>query len=169
MVIFGYGARENIRRKNYHRTFFLKVCLLGGFTMSISKMNQMIRNLTLLLFIGLVFWSCEDPATIEIKNAINLLGNDAYYFLDVRTAEEHKIKSIPDTDCIPVQEIGKRIVELDKYRDKKIIVYCRSGSRSGTATKILNENGFKSYNMLGGMNEWNGEVVNQESELHLND
>ena len=169
MVIFGYGAKENIRRKNYHRTFFLQVCLLGGFTMSLSKMNQMIRNLTLLLFIGLVFWSCEDPATIEIKNAINLLGNDAYYFLDVRTAEEHKIKSIPDTDCIPVQEIGKRIVELDKYRDKKIIVYCRSGNRSGTATKILDENGFKSYNMLGGMNEWNGEVVNQESELHLND
>ena len=127
------------------------------------------RYLSLLLFIGLAFWSCEDPATIEIKNAINLLDNDAYYFLDVRTAEEHKIKSIPDTDCIPVQEIEKRIVELDKYRDKKIIVYCRSGNRSGTATKILNENGFKAFNMLGGMNEWNGEVVNQESELHLND
>ena len=127
------------------------------------------RYLSLLLFIGLAFWSCEDPATIEIKNAINLLDNDAYYFLDVRTAEEHKIKSIPDTDCIPVQEIERRIVELNKYRDKKIIVYCRSGNRSETATKILNKNGFKAYNMLGGMNDWNGEVVNQESELHLND
>ena len=147
----------------------MQVCLLGGFAMSISNIIQVIRNLTLLVLIGLAFWSCEDPATIEIKNAINLLDNDAYYFLDVRTAEEHKIKSIPDTDCIPVQEIEKRIVELDKYRDKKIIVYCRSGNRSGTATKILNENGFKAYNMLGGMNEWNGEVVNQESELHLND
>ena len=72
----------------------------------------MINHITLILIIGLAFWSCEDPATIEIKNAINLLDNDAYYFLDVRTAEEHKIKSIPDTDCIPVQEIEKRIVEL---------------------------------------------------------
>ena len=147
----------------------MQVCLLGGFAMSISNIIQVIRNLTLLVLIGLAFWSCEDPATIEIKNAINLLDNDAYYFLDVRTAEEHKIKSIPNTDCIPVQEIENKIVELDKYRDKKIIVYCRSGNRSGTATKILNENGFKAYNMLGGMNEWNGEVVNQESELHLND
>ena len=127
------------------------------------------RYLSLLLFIGLAFWSCEDPATIEIKKAINLLDNDAYYFLDVRTVEEHKIKSIPDTDCIPMQEIEKRIVELDKYKDKKIIVYCRSGSRSGAVTKILNENGFKSFNMLGGMNGWKGEVVNQESELHPND
>ena len=129
----------------------------------------MINHLTLILVLSLAFWSCEDSATIKMKNAINLLDNDGYYFLDVRTAEEHKIKSIPDTDCIPVQEIEKRIVELDKYRDKKIIVYCRSGNRSGTATKILNENGFTAFNLLGGMNEWNGEVVNQESELHLND
>ena len=129
----------------------------------------MINHITLILILGLAFWFCEDLATIEIKNAINLLDNDAYYFLDVRTAEEHKIKSIPDTDCIPVQEIEKRIVELDKYRDKKIIVYCRSGNRSRTATKILKENGFKAFNMLGGMNGWKGEVVNQESELQLND
>ena len=129
----------------------------------------MINHLTLILILGLAFYSCEEPATIEIENAINLLDNDAYYFLDVRTAEEHKIKSIPDTDCIPVQEIEKRIVELDKYRDKKIIVYCRSGNRSGTATKILNENGFKAFNMLGGINGWKGEVVNQESELPSND
>jgi len=122
----------------------------------------MIRCISLLLFIGLAFWVCEEPAVIESKNAMTLLNNDAYYFLDVRTTEEHKIKSIPDTDCIPVQEIEKRIVELDKYRDKKIIVYCRSGNRSGTATKILNENGFNAYNMIGGMNGWKGEVVNEE-------
>ena len=68
----------------------------------------MIKQLRLFLFIGLAFWSCGEPANIEIKKAINLLDNDAYYFLDVRTAEEHKIKSIPDTDCISVQEIELR-------------------------------------------------------------
>ena len=127
------------------------------------------RYLSLSLFIGLTLWSCEDSATIKMKNAINLLDNDAYYFLDVRTEEEHKIKSIPDTNCIPVHEIEKRIVELDNYRDKRIIVYCRSGNRSGTATKILNENGFTALNMIGGMNGWIGEVVKQESELNLSD
>ena len=116
----------------------------------------------LLSVLFLINWGCEEPATIESKHAMALLNNDAYYFLDVRTTEEHKIKSIPDTDCIPVQEIEKRIVELDKYRDKKIIVYCRSGNRSGTATKILNENGFNAYNLIGGMNGWKGEVVNEE-------
>ena len=119
------------------------------------------RYLLPILLVSLLYWSCEEPATIESKNAITLINNDAYYFLDVRTTEEHRIKSIPDTDCIPVQEIEQRIVELDKYQNKKIIVYCRSGNRSGTATKILNENGFNAYNMIGGMNEWKGEVVGE--------
>ena len=83
---------------------------------------------------------------------MTLLNNDAYYFLDVRTTEEHKIKSIPDTDCIPVQEIEKRIVELDKYRDKKIIVYCRSGNRSGKAKIILQQLGYSNVINAGGLN-----------------
>ena len=110
----------------------------------------------------LAFWGCEETATIESKDAMTLINNDTYYFLDVRTTEEHKIKSIPDTDCIPVGEIEQRIVELDKYRNKKIIVYCRSGNRSKTAARILNENGFNAYNMIGGMNGWKGEVVNKQ-------
>ena len=118
----------------------------------------MTKHLTLLLFIGLAFWSCNQSPIIESKDAINLLDNDECYFLDVRTESEHYDKSIPDTDYIPVQEIEKRIGELEQYRDKKIIVYCRSGNRSGTATKILNENGFDAYNLIGGMNGWKGEV-----------
>ena len=53
-------------------------------------------------------------------------------------------------------------MNLEDYRDKKIIVYCRSGNRSGTATKILNENGFDAVNLIGGMNEWSGVVVSSE-------
>ena len=68
------------------------------------------------------------------------------------------MKSIPNTDCIPVQEIEERMDELNDYRDKNIIVYCRSGNRSGIATKILNENGFNALNMIGGMNGWKGKV-----------
>ena len=48
--------------------------------------------------------------------------------------------------------------ELNDYREKKIIVYCRSGNRSGIATRILSENGFNALNMIGGMNGWKGKV-----------
>ena len=118
----------------------------------------MSRYLILILFFSLISFGCKQPATIENSEAMKLLENDNYYFLDVRTLKEHNNKSIPNTECIPVQEIEQRIEEIDQYKNKKIIVYCRSGNRSEIATKILNQNGFDAYNMLGGMNEWKGEV-----------
>ena len=102
---------------------------------------------------------CNQSRDIESNNAISLLKNNEYYFLDVRTIKEHKEKSIHGKHCIPLQLIEKRIQELDEYRGKNIIVYCRSGNRSGTATKILNTNGFNAYNLVGGMNEWDGPVT----------
>ena len=111
-----------------------------------------------MIYFPLAFWSCTQSDTIESLSALSMVENDDYYFLDVRTIKEHKAQSIPNTDCIPVQEIKERMDELNDKRDKKIIVYCRSGNRSGIATKILNENGFNAVNMIGGMNGWNGKV-----------
>ena len=123
---------------------------------------DMSRYLPLLLFIGIAFWSCNQPAEISSKDAISLLNNKKYYFLDVRTEPEHKNKSIPNTICIPVQALTDRLIELENHRNKKIIVYCRSGNRSGIATKILNEYGFDAVNLIGGMNEWSGAVASSE-------
>ena len=121
----------------------------------------MIKSLSLTLLFLVSLLSCNQSDTIESHSALNMINNDDYYFLDVRTIKEHKIKSIPNTDCIPVHEIKNRMEELIDYQDKKIIVYCRSGNRSGTATKILNENGFNAFNMIGGMNGWKGKVSNE--------
>ena len=118
----------------------------------------MTKYFILFLLFSLTSFSCKQPSTIESNEAVGLLENDDYYFLDVRTLKEHNTKSIPNTVCIPVQKIEQRMEEIAQYKDKKIIVYCRSGNRSEMATKILNQNGFDAYNMLGGMNEWKGEV-----------
>ena len=104
-------------------------------------------------------WHCNQSVTIEGKDAVNLVDNSEYYFLDVRTMSEHADGAIPNTDCIPLQEIEQRLSELNDYKNKKIIVYCRSGNRSGKATKILKENGFDAVNLIGGMNSWEGEIV----------
>ena len=82
---------------------------------------------------------CNQSATIESNDAMVLLNNVDYYFLDVRTIKEHETKSIPKTDCIPLQELEQRIEELNKHRKRTVIVYCRSGNRSSTAVKILNK------------------------------
>lgn len=96
---------------------------------------------------------------IASETGIKLLQSSNHFFLDVRTQPEHNAIAIPNTPVIPIQELAGRLAELEPYKDKTIVVYCRSGNRSGTGTKILNQNGFEAVNLLGGMNQWKGPVV----------
>ncbi len=81
--------------------------------------------------------------------------------LDVRTEDECNEGMIPgaiNIDIYKGQGFIYLIEELEKT--KNFYVYCKSGGRSGQACSIMNQLGFeKTYNLLGGMMEWNGEVV----------
>ena len=120
---------------------------------------QLFKHISIFLCIGIFIVCGNHSVTTESKDAMMFLDDFNYYFLDVRTIKEHENKSIPSTNCIPVQELEERIDELNRYRKKKIIVYCRSGNRSRTAVKVLKENGFNAFNMIGGMNGWEGETI----------
>ena len=98
---------------------------------------------------------------IDSKIATNFIKEDDYIFLDVRSIKEHKVKAIPNTPNIPVQELENRIDELEIYRDKKIVVYCRSGNRSKLGTDILNKNGYDAVNLIGGMIQWDGPIISE--------
>ena len=81
--------------------------------------------------------------------------------LDVRTEVECNEGIIPNSINLDIYE-GQAFIEkleaLDK--SKNYYVYCRSGARSGQACSIMNQLGFENaYNLLGGIMEWNGEVV----------
>lgn len=79
-------------------------------------------------------------------------GKDDFFVLDVRNPNEQQIALVPGTDkLIPVSELAARIEELKNQIDKEILVYCRSGGRSGMACGILAQAGFKSFkNVAGG-------------------
>jgi len=94
---------------------------------------------------------------ITVEEAHQMLEEEPaeIILLDVRTEKEYEERHIPDAISIPLSGLESRIGELDKYKSKKIIVYCLSGSRSKTASETLVQHGFENvYNMLGGLNEW---------------
>ena len=81
--------------------------------------------------------------------------------LDVRTEAECNEGIIPNSINIDIYE-GQAFIEkleaLDK--SKNYYVYCRSGVRSAKACAIMNELGIENaYNLLGGIIEWNGDIV----------
>ena len=63
---------------------------------------------------------------------------------------------------VRLNKSSKIIALAEKEKYKNIIVYCRSGNRSKTATKILIENDFKAVNLIGGIKEWNGPIASEK-------
>ena len=82
-------------------------------------------------------------------------GIDAKVLLDVRTAGERQRQHIKGSLHIPLHELGRRMDELGKHKNKEVICYCQSGNRSISAAARLKKHGFTVANMKGGMAEWN--------------
>lgn len=98
-----------------------------------------------------------DSSSIPQINAEGLrqkLQKEQLVLLDVREVFEHKAQNLAGSILIPLGELQRRIDELEKYREKEIVVYCRSGSRSTTACKLLQAKGFKATNLSGGIIRW---------------
>lgn len=77
--------------------------------------------------------------------------------LDVRTPGEFtgRYGHIKNAKLIPVQELERRIGELDGYKDKTILVYCHSGARSGRAAGLMRSRGFGNIvDLAGGITAW---------------
>ena len=115
------------------------------------------------LFAINILWSCVKSnsgniLTLSSYQGEKLLSNHDYIFIDVRTKQEHDTGHIPNSTHIPIGSLESRIDEVEKFREKKIIVYCHSGDRSSKGTKILNKYGFEAMNLSGGMIQWKGPV-----------
>ncbi|MCE2755405.1 MAG: rhodanese-like domain-containing protein [Ignavibacteriae bacterium] len=74
--------------------------------------------------------------------------------IDVRQPEEHQEIHIPNSILIPLDTLPSRIEELEHFKEHEIILYCRSGGRSGKACEYLYARGFNVLNLVGGMLEW---------------
>jgi rhodanese-related sulfurtransferase len=91
---------------------------------------------------------------IDVEKAHEMLAENPEHIilLDIRTEGEYAAEYIPGAVHIPQSSLESRIGELDA--SKTIIVYCRSGRRSITASKTLAQHDFTVYNMRGGIIEW---------------
>jgi len=112
-----------------------------------------------LALLGLFFWFAYSKGwilanfeSIDAKQAIELLHNDDNVtLLDVRTIQEYKEGHLPNATLIPLQALEQNLGMLKQDKGKKIIVYCRSGNRSISASRILEKNSFIPFNVKGGI------------------
>lgn len=112
--------------------------------------------LSLVLFLATLGCINEEKAVIVTPEEMQtILNSEDVQLIDVRTPEEYSEGHIENSQNIDYKSptFGEDILVLDKT--KPVIVYCKSGKRSGNSSKILMKAGFvKVYDLEGGILEW---------------
>jgi len=108
----------------------------------------------------MLFWSYFGNRILGVKEtdtvrAMQLINRNNALVLDVREQGEYDGGHIINSRLIPARQVKERIGELEKYRNRPIVVVCRSGSRAVPITSWLGKQGFKeTYLLNGGILAW---------------
>jgi rhodanese-related sulfurtransferase len=90
--------------------------------------------------------------TVEELKAMRDRG-EAFVLVDVREPSEWAISDLPDSVKIPLGTLPQSLAKLSA--SDEIVVFCRTGGRSGNAVQFLRRMGFaRAKNLAGGINEW---------------
>lgn len=120
--------------------------------------DQIFTTITLIvliaLFVGnIVFDKLKKYTDVDANSAISLMDEKDLIILDVREAKERKAGFIANDTHLPLAQVKNQLGSLDK--NKKILVYCRSGGRSSHIAGLLTRNNFEQvYSLKGGFKAW---------------
>lgn len=93
------------------------------------------------------------PALVDVETVAAIKDRDDVMLIDVREPEEYAAGHIAEGTLIPMGQVPERLSEIPT--DKTVILYCRSGNRSGQVMQLLQAQGYTNvHNMEGGMLAW---------------
>lgn len=92
---------------------------------------------------------------VGVAEAVQLINRQDAAILDVREPGEFKGGHIPNARNVPAGQVGERMKELEKLKNRPILVTCASGNRSAATCGELQKAGFERvYALAGGMGAW---------------
>ncbi len=127
-------------------------------------MQFVIKNWYLFLALGVVLYLLVVPILRQrlagIRNlnpteAIQIINRENGVVVDVCEPQEFAAGHVVRALNVPLSNLKARVAELEKYRDRPVILACRSGNRSLKAAFDLHRQGFtKVYSLAGGLLAW---------------
>ena len=122
--------------------------------------------LVLFLIANIAFTGCSvaeeagKPTKISAEDAKKRLDVEKDIILvDVRTLDEYNEAHIPEAILLTLDTISEKAEKVLQDKEATYFVYCRSGSRSATASAQLVKMGYKNIYDMGGIIDWPYETV----------
>ena len=125
-----------------------------------SNHYLLVSAFSLLLAYFFTLESRRAGAPVTPQQATNMVNREEGVIIDVRDADEFRQGHIAGSINIPVAQLTERLAELNKYKDKPVIVTCKAGQSASAAGKALKAQGFtKLMRLQGGLQAWRDEKL----------
>lgn len=109
----------------------------------------------LALLLPMLSRSVAGISVLSVTEAVMLMSRKSALVLDVREPDEFAQGHLQGARNVPLSQLSARLKELEKFRDKPVLVVCERGRRANTAAKLLKAQNFTTLNVLkGGMQAW---------------
>ena len=97
----------------------------------------------------------KGAAALSPARLTELVNREEAVVLDLRDANDYRQGHIVSSINMPFGKLSERIAELERYRDRPVVVVCKMGHQSGAVARSLKEKGFAQvFRLGGGMAEW---------------
>jgi len=119
---------------------------------------EMVLALMLTLSVLLITERRKAAPSVSPQQATVMANGEDVLLLDIRAVADYKAGHVIGAKNIPFADITKRMSELEKYRDKPIIIICKTGQTASGAANVLKKAEYSNVQrMAGGMAEWTGQ------------
>ena len=133
---------------------------LAEFIVNHAFLSILFAALVVMLILGEIRRLNGAETNVGPADATRMINHDNAIMLDIREDKEMADGKIINSQHIPLSQLDGSIKRLEKYKQRPIIAYCRSGSRSNSAVAKLRKQGFeKVYNLRGGVIAWQRESM----------
>jgi len=93
--------------------------------------------------------------SVTTSEATRMMNHEDALVVDIREQKEYAEGHIAGAFNLPMSAFEKRVSEIEKHKEKPVIVVCKMGTTAGSAGKTLKKKGFTNVvRMTGGMMEW---------------
>jgi len=118
--------------------------------------NPLLVSVFILLLVMVIYNETRGTAKgLDTAEAVRLMNKDEAIALDIRDRKDFNAGHITGAINIPLNSLESRVQELDKHKDKKILVVCKMGNSANMAVTKLQKAGYPdALRLKGGMMQW---------------